>query len=210
MKTATARHVLLYLVALPWDLLAWLAVLVVRLLWGEDLRWENRRNHITKKPDGRPAPGGPVLACTIRPGSWPVDPSARWPGGWYLIKTQRQEKSHPRTWGGTTFGHGMIIGPGRSTPGEWTALEEHEIGVHVEQFEGAMLHGFLVGLAVALVGQSSASLVLGLIIWGTSWLQFLAANWTTAWLRGEDPYRGSAHEEAAYAIDELYGQKEKT
>lgn len=210
MNLATMRHLILYLATLPWDaLFAWPAVLVVRALWGEDLRWENRRNHFPKKPDGSPAPGGPVLACTIGAWSWPVNPKAKWPGGWYLIRSDRQKLSHPRTWGGTTFGHGIILGPGRSTPGQWTALEEHEIGVHVEQFEAAMLRGLMVGLAIAALGQSSAFLWTGLVVWLTSPVQGVVANWTTAWLRGEDPYRGSAHEEAAYAIDELYAQQQK-
>jgi len=210
MNLATKRHLVLYLAALPWNLLvAWPTVLLVRLFWGEDLRWENRRNHIRTKPDGSPAPGGPVLVCGIREGSWPVDPVARWPGGWYLIRSKRQERSHPQTWGGTTLGHGVFYGPGRSSPGIWTPLEEHEIGVHVEQFEAAMFRGMVTGSVIALVGQSSAFLVAGLVVWVTASLQEFAANWTTAWLRGEDPYRGSAHEEAAYAIDELYEQQQK-
>lgn len=211
MNLATWRHLVLYVTALPWDaLVAWPACLAVRAFWGEDLRWENRRNHITKKPDGSPAPGGPVLACSIREGSWPVNPKAKWPGGWYLIKSEHQEQSHPRTWGGTTFGHSIIIGPGRSSPGEWTSLEEHEIGVHVEQFEAAMFHGFLLGAFAYLAGgQTTASLWVGLALWISGYLMFGVANWTTAWLRGEDPYRGSAHEEAAYAIDELYEQRLK-
>ena len=133
MNLATIRHIALYLTALPWNLVvAWPGVLGIRALWGEDLRWENRRNHILTAPDGRPAPGGPVLTCDIKENSWPVDPHARWPGGWYLIRSEKQQNSHPRTWGGTTLGHGMIIGPGRSSPGKWTPLEEHEIGIHRE------------------------------------------------------------------------------
>lgn len=210
MNLATKRHLVLYFTALPWDLLvAWPIVLVVRALWGENLRWENRRNHIQTSPDGRPAPGGPVLACDVREGSWPVNPKARWPGGWYLRKTARQESSHPRTWGGTTFGHSVMIGPGRRSPGEWTPLEEHEIGVHVEQYEAAMIRGFQIGAVLLAAGQTSASLVAAGVIWFTGYLQLGVANWTTAWLRGEDPYRGSAHEEAAYAIDELYEQQQQ-
>ena len=209
MNMATWRHLVLYLTASPWDvIIAWPACLVVWALWGERLRWENRRNHILDAPDGRSAPGGPVLACDIREGSWPVAPGT-WPKGFYLIKTGHQQESHPRTWGGTTFGHSIIIGPGRSSPGEWTALEEHEIGVHVEQYEAAMLRGLLIGAVALAVGQSSASLWLALGIWFTGYLQLGVANWTTAWLRGEDPYRGSAHEEAAYAIDELYEQQQQ-
>jgi hypothetical protein len=208
MNLGTKRHLVLYLAALPLNLFVWPMILFVRLLWGENLRWENRRNHIRKNADGSPAPGGPVLVCDIREGSWPVNPSARWPGGWYLIKAKNQQRSHPRTWGGTTLGHGIFYGPGRSSPGAWTRLEEHE-GVHVEQIEAAMLRGLVTGAAIAGLGQSSAFLVVGLVVWATASLQEFVANWTTAWLRGEDPYRGSAHEEAAYALDELYEQSEQ-
>lgn len=212
MNLGVKRHIVLYLTALPWNLLiAWPVVLLIRAFWGENLRWENRRNHIPfdKKRDHKPAPGGPFLCASIKEGSWPVNPKAKWPGGWYLKKIKNQRPSHVRTWGGTTLGHGVFFGPGRSSPGVWTPLEEHEIGAHGEQFEAAMFRGFLIGLTVVLVMQSTASLWLGAALWFTGYLQMGIANWTTAWLRGEDPYRGSAHEEAAYAIDELYEQQQQ-
>lgn len=191
MNLARASHVLLYVLSLPWDLLiAWPWVLLVRLFWGEDLRWENRRNHI-KEVDGKPAPGGPVLAATLSDGSWPVNPDKPF-GGWY------------EGWGGTAVGHGVMFGVGTESVGTWTSLEEHEIGVHVEQFEASMFQAFMVAVAVALVGQSTASSVLALILWFTGFLQMLVSRWVAAWWRGEDPYTGSAHEEAAYAVDEAY------
>lgn len=204
---ATARHVVLYAATSIWDVLvAWPGVLLIYVLWGENLRWENRRKFIPFRPDGKPAPGGPVLTCSLWEGSFPVT-RGRWPKGFYLQRIERQRRSHYVSWGGTTLGHAVFYGPGRTEPGMWTPLQEHEIGVHVEQYEASMLHSLIVGAAVALAWQTSAGIWLGVAIWATGFLQMLAANWTTAWLRGEDPYRGSAHEEAAYAIEELYGRQ---
>jgi hypothetical protein len=191
----TWRHILLYLVCLPADLVGWSIVLFARLAWGEKLTWE------TPKSIGRP--GGPVLTCDLREDSWPVTPG-KWPKGFYLQKTERQKGSHPHTWGGTTFGHAIFYGPGRRGFPEdpWEPIQVHE-HVHVEQFEAAMLRSALVGLVVALGGQTT----LGLVIWCLGYVLMLVASWVTAILRGEDPYRGSHHEEAAYAIDEVYERK---
>lgn len=199
----TKLQLILYFVCLPNDLLGWLAVLLIRALWGERLSWDTPGSQISKKfPRGRP--GGPVLSVDLKEGSFPVA-EGTWPKGFYLKKVAKQKRSHPVSWGGTTLGHAIFYGPGRRAPagGKWSLIQVHE-HVHVEQFEAAMLRSFIVGLIVAIGGQSTASLVLGLIIWSLGYLLMGAANWTTAVLRGEDAYRGSHHEEAAYAIDDLY------
>jgi hypothetical protein len=67
-----------------------------------------------------------------------------------------------------------------------------------------MLRAFLIAVLVVAVGQSTASYWLAGVVWLTGYIQMGVANWTTAWLRGEDPYRGSHHEEAAYAIEDDY------
>lgn len=199
----TWRHLILYFVCLPVDLLSWTVILFMRAAWGERLEWE------TPKAIGRP--GGPVLSVDLSEGSWPVSPGT-WPKGWYLKRESKKEPSHPRTWGGTTLGHAIFYGPGRRAPLglPWAPVQVHE-HVHVEQFEAAMLRSFLVGLAVAVLahlwGQSTAFWILGGVIWFLGYPLMGAANWTTALLRGEDAYRGSHHEEAAYAIDDLYEQE---
>lgn len=171
-------HALLYVVCFPQNLVSWLAVLVIRALWGEDLEWES--------PTEIGRPGGPVLTVSLREDSWPSRT-------WY------------RKWGGTTLGHAIMYAHGRrARAGErWEPIQVHE-HVHVEQFEAAMLKSLVVGLAVAIMLHSIAGVMFGVAIWSTGYVAMGAANWTTAWLRGEDPYRGSHHEEAAYAIDEIY------
>ena len=44
---------------------------------------------------------------------------------------------------------------------------------------------------------------MGLIYWQSGWLIFLTTRWIQAWIRGEDPYWDSTHEEAAYAIQKV-------
>lgn len=71
---------------------------------------------------------------------------------------------------------------------------EHE-GVHVEQQEAAMCAVVVTSTAVLCV---TGTLWLALLIWTTGgMLQYGAAS-ITAWLRGEDFYRGNTHEESAY------------
>lgn len=52
-------HLALYAIALPWDLfVCWPAVLIIRVLWGTNLRWE-------RNPD--PESGdGPSLWCDLK------------------------------------------------------------------------------------------------------------------------------------------------
>lgn len=180
-------HWILYIVALPWDILvAWPVVLLIRALWGEDLRWETPKPYDRIKGGG----GGPCLTCRIREGSFPVTPGV-FLKGWYL----RFRTGKP--WGGTALGHGIFYGP---YAGEHTRTHEH---IHVEQAEVAMLQGFLVGLLVGgvlwAVDRSVVGMVLFLSLWFTGYLMMAIAGWLTALLRGEQAYWGSTHEESARA-----------
>ncbi len=131
----------------------------------------------------------------------------------YGVWCELKETSWPvRTWyseyGGTTFGHGGILGPGYSGgKGIDTLVERHE-DVHVEQHEVAMLVAFLsAGAALAVLLQHPFSFwtwVLPLAVWCSGWPVYLISSWTVAFLRGEAVYRGSSHEEAAYAMVEKY------
>lgn len=164
----TKAQLLLYFFALPWNLtVAWPAVLLVRLLWGENLRWEM---------PPKPLPGGAVLACSIKMDSWPART-------WY------------KPWGGTTLGHGIFYGVNIVKAGEWGRVQTHE-HVHVEQFEVAMFGSFLSGLAAGVFGHSIGA---GLFVWWAGYLFMGVCGWLVALMRGESPYRGSAHEESAYA-----------
>jgi len=171
----TKLHIIAYIVALPWNLtVAWPAILLIRLFWGDHLRWET---------PPAPGAGGPVLVCELRKGSWPART-------WY------------KKWGGTTLGHGIFYNWGLIRAGHWSSLQKHE-HVHVEQFEAAMLSALLtsvwVSIVVAALGHGLAALVLWLLLWWSGGLLGPVGGWIAAWLRGEDPYRGSAHEESAYS-----------
>lgn len=122
----TKAQITLYFFALPWNLtVAWPTILLIRLFWGENLRWE---------APPTPLPGGAALTCDLRPDSWPART-------WY------------KPWGGTTLGHGIFYGAHITKEGVWGRVQVHE-HVHVEQFEVAMFGSFLSGLAAALIGHS--------------------------------------------------------
>lgn len=163
------RWLLTFLWTFPADILSWLAVLFIRLLFGRRLFWL----------DG--------LWVELREGSFP---DATW----------------GRKWVGATLAHGGVLAAGRAGgPGPDTGTERHEL-VHVEQFEARMLAGFVVGLlcitSFMIDGCAVAALVCGAFVWLLSWPVGYTASMGTAYLRGEDPYRGSYLEESAYHEDE--------
>ena len=191
------RRLLTYFVSLPNDIFAWLAVFLIWLFWGEDLHWERD-----------------ALVCRLKENSWPTR-------SWYRVKrfnpiTNKSEyvritgglaDGQWQTWGGTTLGHAIFYGPNRrlaDEPRNWEPLQVHE-HVHVEQCEASMLRAFLIAAGVGpelwALGHPVAALATFLIIWATGYIFMGVGGLTTAWLRGEDAYRGSHHEEAAYAID---------
>jgi len=187
------RYVLVYLWTLPNDIIAWLTVLFVWLCWGTKLQWI----------------GG--LWCEIKPQSWPAQ-------SWYRIKrangrhilnplSKSEQYGTWRTWGGTCLGHGGFYGPGRTRgPGVDTGVEYHE-HVHVEQSEVIMLVMFLEALGVftylTVTQDIERAAIVGLIIWLSGIFVNALCGWIVAWMRGEDPYRGSTHEESAYAQTEV-------
>jgi hypothetical protein len=192
-------HWILYFVCLPWDLLvAWPVVLLVRLLWGEDLWWEKPPAYTRERGGG----GGPVLTCKIKKGSFPVT-EGTWPKGWYLRKG---EDGKYRSWGGTTLGHGIFYGATVvRVQGKWLRVQAHE-HIHVEHHEVSCLRSFIVGLVAGGVvlglGSPWAALGLFLGIWATGYLMMGVSGWLTAVLRGEPHYWGSTHEESARAQDD--------
>ena len=102
-------------------------------------------------------------------------------------------------WGGVTLGHGGFYGDGLSGGhGIDTREEEHE-HVHVEQYEVAMLIGFIFAVATVCVFHNLAALIVGGVFWVFSWVIMYAASAVQAWLRGEDGYRGNIFEESAYS-----------
>lgn len=134
------------------------------------------------------------LWCELKPNSWPMRT-------WYA-----------RYWG-TTFGHGGFYAPTKSGgEGLDTHVEVHE-HVHVEQYEVSMFIGFVLGLSLFGIFNylkmnllTSSFIALG--VWMSGFMLFIASGWIVAALRGEHAYRGSQHEEAAYALVEQY-EREK-
>jgi len=196
----TWRHWLLYAVCLPWDLtIAWPAILLIRLFWGRELHWET-------PPYFRSIGGGPVLVCALRWGTWPVSKS-KWLGGWYLRQSADGEL---RAWGGTTLGHGIFYGPDMDFKKPWQRLQAHE-HIHVEQMEAAFVASFLMtcftgfcGFFWYLFGWSWYGFfcVTLPVLWWYGGLAVMSGGWVAAWARGEPYYRGSQHEESAYAQDD--------
>jgi len=192
MKTKT--QFIVYILSLPWNLtVAWPTVLFVWLFWGKNLRLET---------PPLPNPGGPVLACEMKAGSWPART-------WYVQR--RDENGKPHTWGATTLGHAIFYGVDIVKVGEWSHVQEHE-HVHVEQFGasmvGALVASLWVGITVAALGHWMAALVIGGLIWWSGFLQMCVGGWVVAALRGENAYRGSAHEESAYSQGDAYRDRE--
>lgn len=214
-----ATHYILYVTAGIWNLtVCWPLVLIIRLLWGQNLRWE--RNPDPGKGDG------PSLWCDLKPDSWPT---RTWYAhyersgmlgsflGWVTRKEPRKRPESQKerygtyyTWGATTLGHGGFYSAGQVDPEEpWSRIQEHE-HVHVEQFEASMLRGFLVAVIVAVqllaLGHPWFALGNFLFLWWMGYWWMGIANWSTAAMRGEDAYRGSHHEESAYNQDDHWQQ----
>jgi hypothetical protein len=187
------RHIVLYIITFPWDvLIAWPVVLLIRLFWGKDLRWETPPSYDRHKGGG----GGPCLTCQIKPDTFPVT-KGTFPKGWYL------HRDDWRPWGGTALGHGVFYGPtGRKGLEDWTRTQAHE-HVHVEQFEVSMLRSFLVGLGSGIVllvlGHPVAALATFSVIWFFGYAMMGIAGALTSLLRGTEAYWGATHEESARA-----------
>lgn len=107
----------------------------------------------------------------------------------------------------STLGHAIFYAPGYRSIGSapWTRTQYHE-HVHVEQFEGWAISGFLLGSAACLLG---ASPWVGAAIWWGSAPAVWCGYSVAALLRGESHYWGAAHEEAAYALTNHLGHEPK-
>lgn len=156
---------------------------------------------------------GDIISWLIVLGSWAFwGTKLHWLGGlWFEFK----ENSWPmrtwyRRWAGTSFGHGGWYAPGRSgSTGIDTDVEAHE-HVHSEQYEMSMLFGFISALAVFVyhfAAYGTFIVWLPLAIWTFSGVLLYQCSLATAYMRGEDPYRGSTLEEAAYSLGAEFERK---
>lgn len=112
-----------------------------------------------------------------------------------------------RRWSGTIFGHGGLLAPGvAGGDGLDNSTEVHE-DFHVEQFEAAMLVGLINSVVVLVMfwylGQP-INWWFQLGIWMFAWTLSYYSTQLQAFFRGEDRYRGSSMEEAAYSITEAW------
>jgi len=116
---------------------------------------------------------------------------------------------------GICLGHGGLYAKGHlGDEGIDTPTEFHEQEVHVEQFEAAMFRAFLIGLSVFILltalNHFAAGLTAGVVYNLLGWWFYVATNWFTAKVRGEDYYWGSHHEESAYAQTEKWEREHGT
>lgn len=117
---------------------------------------------------------GGCVVVTLASGSWPMR-------SWY------------REWGGTTFGHAIMLAP--MDPKARASVLAHEF-IHVEQLEGHALMALAYSIPIA-----AWSWVAALIAWSLSSIVSYVAAGVIAALRGERFYSGNANEESAYAQD---------
>jgi len=116
--------------------------------------------------------------------------------------------------GGNCLGHGGMFFP-TAAGGEGidTPVEFHE-HFHSEQYEAAMLLGFLYGLTMFLLSWSAGSPVPGALCGGISWVAAGALSYASAsfqaWMRGEEAYHGNHLEEAAYAVTGEWAGKQES
>jgi len=193
------RYVIVYLFTFPMDLLTWLSVLFLWICWGTKLQWVSYSG----------------LWCELKVNSWPTKSWYRVPFREGIAKirpiTEWEQYGKWYTWAGTTLGHGGFFGPGQSGgDGIDTDVEVHE-NVHVEQFEVSMVTSFIMGLLVFGVllfgGHMQVGIVLGGTLWILGFILMCMGGWLVGFLQGEGAYRGSVHEEGAYAIAAEYARK---
>jgi len=103
----------------------------------------------------------------------------------------------PGRYGAMTLApHVIVYRRGRRLPSGWSRIQAHEHR-HGEQYEAAGLASSCVSLW-GFLGAVEGWLALAVWVCGP-WL-YMGCGYAVAWLRGEDPYRGSHNEEAAYAL----------
>ncbi len=131
-----------------------------------------------------------------------------------------------RKWGGTTFGHVVLINYGHLAWADATELElgtvrghspnyfvqqprlydialtlalaQHELQ-HTEQFEAEAIQNFVMNVLAVLAGLLWGVTLwpYTLVWWALGGLSAIGSGNITAWLRGENAYTGSHFEEAA-------------
>lgn len=168
------RHWIVNAYCLPADLLCWIIVIILWLVSGNYIYWNN--------------------------GLWVT-----------IIRKSVLGRTIFHRYGGGTLGHGGwlsadLIG-GKLID---TGVEYHE-HIHVEQFEVVVTMVLMVlsviGGVCVYLGCFSQVWYWLLGIWVLSGGIGLVSGFLVAYLRGEDVYMGSAHEESAYSQEDQYVSK---
>lgn len=184
------RHWFVYICSISWDIISWIVILVMWLLWGEKLEWSEG------------------LWFRLKPGSWPARTWYRYKvDGEFVLNQPENWEVHGKylTWGGSCLGHAGFLGPGYGGgPGIDTRVERHE-HVHTEQFEVSMMISFVINALVIMTDIFSGvdpNWILHLVLWCCGWIIFYFCGGVVAWLRGENFYIGNTFEESAYSQED--------
>lgn len=116
------------------------------------------------------------------------------PGLWALTLDVRRL---PGTYAAITIApHIIFYRTGRHFRQGWSVLQEHE-HQHCEQYELACFAGTTIALIALALG---VPWFVAFALWAPAPWLYMLAGFVVAWLRGEDPYKGSSNEESAYAL----------
>jgi hypothetical protein len=211
----TLKKAIVYYASAPLDLfVAFPMVLIVRLLWGERLRWRYGVLSVLLKSGSYPL-GGETDVIT---GFLKFKKIKIWPLGFYLTnrKAAVRGQERPKPWSGTAIGHGHLYSPYMRGNKSQTSVEVHELH-HTLQAEVDQLYAMFFSHVLLIVGFITESYVTGLILFCFVWLfggsiAIIVAGWIVAFLNSHKKgvYMGSAHEIGAYAVGDLFSlEKEK-
>lgn len=103
-----------------------------------------------------------------------------------LAETSWPSRTWYRRWGGTAFGHGVMLAHAADVH-----VIEHEL-VHVEQIESNTVAGLVIGLAFVWASPFT------LLLWPLTPLVCYLSGMLVAVLHGKNAYRGNHLEAAAY------------
>ncbi|PNX50380.1 MAG: hypothetical protein BV458_13325 [Thermoplasmata archaeon M9B2D] len=173
----TWRSLFLYVTCIGADIIGFIGVLLIWLIWGKNFRFE-------KKPIA-------------------LEGQKSHPGLWALTCDVKRKRLSIFKYSGMTISPHAIIYREGKRPKEnyvWSRIQEHE-HFHCEQYEAASIIGFII-LIFGFTGL--IEILLSICIFTVAPWMYMGAAYAASWLRGEDIYRGAHTEEGAYAIDDYF------
>lgn len=210
----TLKRAIVYYASAPFDLIvAFPIVLIVRLLWGEHLRWKHGVLSVLFRSGSYPLGGEvDVLTGFLKPRRIKI-----WPLGFYLVNRKEavRGRERPKPWSGTALGHGHLYSPYMRGNQSVTSVEVHELH-HTLQAEVYQLYSMFFSHILFTVAFITHSYLTGLILFCIVWLfggniAIIVSGWIVAFLNSHKKgiYRGSAHEISAYAVGDLFSLKKE-